>query len=304
MLKFNLMKPKNYLYYVIVICLFIIICLLASCYSMYIGVVNAPLDEKFIFRDIVYYSNPDVDKKKQCLDLYIPPDKKNFPILIFVHGGGWMSGDKKEYKFLGKFFAFNGIGTAIINYRLSPKVKHPAHIEDVASAFAWIYKNARKFGGDPDRIFLMGHSAGAHLSALLALDKKYLEAHGLSTSLIKGIILIDGIYDLTLGGKKDTWFSKAFFKRIFGNRVENRRCASPLFYVDKKKSSFLIIHAENDHLVPEKEPLRFYEGLKEYNNDVKLFFIPRKNHITVLTSIGKTGDYATCLLYTSPSPRD
>ncbi|MCP2604325.1 alpha/beta hydrolase [Candidatus Aminicenantes bacterium AC-708-M15] len=291
------MKLKNYSHYVILIRLFLIICLLASCYSMYIGVVNSPLDKKLILKNIIYTNKPNVDRKKQCLDFYIPPNTRNFPILIFVHGGGWMSGDKREYKFLGKFLAFNGIGTVIINYRLSPKVKHPAHIEDVASAFAWVYKNAKKFGGDSNKIFLMGHSAGAHLSALLALDEKYLEAYGLSTSLIKGTILIDGIYDLTLGGKKDTWFSKAFFKRIFGDKQENRICASPIFHINGKSSPFLIIHAENDHLIPKKEPLKFYEILKKHNNPVKLFFIPGKNHITVLTSIGKRGDYTTELIF-------
>ncbi len=277
--------------------IFIIFGILISCYSVFLGVVDVPLDEKWIQKDIVYQSGPKIDKKKQSLDFYIPPNRFNFPVLIFVHGGAWSSGDKREYKYLGKFFAFNGIGTAVINYRLSPKVKHPAHIEDVATAFSWIYKNVKSLGGDPNKIFIMGHSAGAHLSALLALDKRYLNAHGLSPSLIQGTIVLDGIYDLTLGGKKETWLSKAFFKRVFGDNPENKKYASPIIYISENCPPFLIIQAKNDHLVPIHQPLRFYESLKEKGLEAEFVLVPRKNHITIMTSIGKSNDYTTEIIF-------
>ena len=102
---------------------------------------------------------------------------------------------------------------------------------------------------------------------------------------------------MTLGGKKDTWLSKAFFKRVFGHKLENRIYASPVFHINGKSSPFLIIHGENDRLVPKKEPLKLYEILKENRNPAKLFFIPGKNHITILTSIGKHRDYTTELIF-------
>src|SRR5437016_9492663 len=96
--------------------------------------------------DVPYYQGADADPKHK-LDLYLPKDQKDFPVLFFVHGGAWKSGDRKIYGRLGEMFARNGIGTVIPSYRLSPKVVHPAHIQDVAEAFAWTVKNINTYGG-------------------------------------------------------------------------------------------------------------------------------------------------------------
>src|SRR6185295_9736276 len=122
-------------------------------------------------KDLAYADGGDA---KQKLDLYLPPDAKNAPIVMWIHGGGWKWGDRAQYRELGRRFAEAGIGFAAISYRLSPKVKHPAHIEDCARAFAWLRAHAAEYGGDPDRLFVSGQSAGGHLSALLALDPSYL----------------------------------------------------------------------------------------------------------------------------------
>jgi acetyl esterase/lipase len=149
-----------------------------------------------VYTDIAYYDGPDAHPIKHRLDLFVPEGLKDAPVLIFVHGGGWTSGDKNLYSFIGRAFAEQGFVTAVINYRLSPQVQHPAHIEDVARAFAWVYRNIAQYGGNPEKIFVMGHSAGGHLVALLALDEKYLQAHGLTLAAIKGAIPISGIYDV------------------------------------------------------------------------------------------------------------
>ena len=127
-------------------------------------------------KDVAYNDAPDADADKQTLDLYLPKGQKDFPVLFFVHGGTWKSGDRKQYPRLGEAFASRGLGTVVINYRLSPKVQHPAHIQDVAKAFAWTCANIGKYGGDADQIFCMGHSAGGHLVSLLATDESYLKA--------------------------------------------------------------------------------------------------------------------------------
>src|SRR5260370_28515359 len=95
-------------------------------------------------KDVPYYDGPDADKVKHKLDLYIPKDKENFPVFFFVHGGAWVHGDKNFlnlYSSLGSYFAKHGIGVVVTNYRLSPGVKHPEHIKDLARAFAWTYQN-------------------------------------------------------------------------------------------------------------------------------------------------------------------
>jgi acetyl esterase/lipase len=113
-----------------------------------------------VYTDIAYYDGPDAHPIKHRLDLFVPEGLKDAPVLIFVHGGGWTSGDKNLYSFVGRAFAEQGFVTAVINYRLSPQVQHPAHIEDVARAFAWVYRNIAQYGGNPEKIFVMGHSAG------------------------------------------------------------------------------------------------------------------------------------------------
>ncbi len=125
-------------------------------------------------KDVAYYEGADADAKKHKLDLYLPVSDKPFPVAMWIHGGGWVLGDRSMYGALGRRLAERGIGCAVISYRLSPGVKHPEHVKDCARAFAWLHANAKTHGGDPDRLFVSGQSAGGHLSALLALDRTYL----------------------------------------------------------------------------------------------------------------------------------
>src|SRR5437870_10766742 len=132
--------------------------------------------------NVPYFDGEGADAKRHKLDLYLPQGFENFPVVMFVHGGGWRHGDKDFlglYVKLGKALARHGIGVAVPNYRLSPAVKHPEHVKDVARAFAWLYHNIAKHHGDPDRLFVSGHSAGGHLAALFATNDKYLKAEGL-----------------------------------------------------------------------------------------------------------------------------
>src|SRR5437016_798438 len=149
-------------------------CLLTSCVTAALLVASgAPVRaeqpspaktfEVQAVRDVPYYDGEDADKTKHKLDLYLPKGQKDFPVLFFVHGGAWRTGDKNYFGFyagLGKFYARRGIGTVVTNYRLSPKVKHPEHIKDVARAFAWTVKNISKYGGRPDAIlaFIRTHA--------------------------------------------------------------------------------------------------------------------------------------------------
>ena len=97
-----------------------------------------------------YYEGEDFDNRKHRLDLYLPEGKKKVPVIMWIHGGGWRKGDKGLYGRLGRRFAREGLGLAAISYRLSPKVKHPDHVRDCARAFAWLHRNVKEHGGDPD----------------------------------------------------------------------------------------------------------------------------------------------------------
>src|SRR5262249_36524284 len=152
-----------------------------------------------VVKDIAYYQGKDADPVKHRLDLYLPRGREGFPVLFFVHGGTWRSGGKRIYPRLGEGFAGRGVGTGIINYPLSAGVQHPAHIRDVARAFAWTVKNISKYGGRADWVFLSGHSAGGHLAALLATDESYLRAEKLSLGSIRGVLALSGVYVIVPG---------------------------------------------------------------------------------------------------------
>lgn len=134
---------------------------------------------------------------RQRLDLYCPIQNQNrpLPVIVFFYGGSWRSGDKDDYNFLGAALAAQGFLVAIPNYRLVPEVRFPTFLEDCAAAVRWVGDNAGGFGGDPSRIVLMGHSAGAYNAIMLTLNALYLEAASFDASRICGAIGLAGPYD-------------------------------------------------------------------------------------------------------------
>ncbi|HUT50672.1 MAG TPA: alpha/beta hydrolase [Alphaproteobacteria bacterium] len=147
-------------------------------------------------RDVAYGPDP-----RHRLDLFLPASEAAAratgtprKTLIFIHGGGWRRGTKDRYGFVGRSFSQAGYVVVLVNYRLYPQVRFPAFVDDAARAVAWVRTNVRRYGGDPDRIYLMGHSAGAHIAALLALDPHYLGAAGVPRTAIGGMIGLAGPY--------------------------------------------------------------------------------------------------------------
>jgi len=193
-------------------------------------------------KDLSYYMGEPADAQRHLLDLYLPEGKKGFPLILFIHGGAWRSGSKELYGPLAQNFVRRGIGVAVANYRLSPVVQHPEHERDVARAFAWLVKHAKEYDADPARLYVMGHSAGAHLVALLALDPKYLRAEGLTSASIRGVIGVSGPYALGVRG----------FENVFGEDEAKRFDAFPLSHVRDQEAKqlppFLILAADGDYL--------------------------------------------------------
>ncbi|MGH1456715.1 MAG: alpha/beta hydrolase [Alphaproteobacteria bacterium] len=185
-------------------------------------------------KDIAYGSD-DLQK----LDVYVPRGTKALkPVLIFVHGGGWRQGDKKQYVPMGKFYADHGVVFVAVNYRLSPDVVHPAHVQDSAKAIKWIYDNIGKYGGDKNKTYLSGHSAGAHLSALIGTDPKYLAAHGLAPTIFKAVIPNDtASFDFLTPIQKGKIFVQPMIDQAFGTDPNGLKEASPITYARSEKDS-------------------------------------------------------------------
>jgi acetyl esterase/lipase len=232
---------------------------------------------------IAYYDGNDADPVRHKLDLYLPRGQKDFPVLIFVHGGTWKSGNKDLYAPLGRLYARNGIGIVIINYRLSPKVKHPAHIQDVARAFAWTHKNIAKHGGDPKNIFVCGHSAGGHLVSLLSTNETYLKAEGLAIADIKGTIPLSGVFVL---------IPNAMFKDIFTDDKEVVKSASPIDHVKGNHPPCLLLYADKDFLTLDTMAEQMCKKLKECKCEASTLKIADRTHISIITSMVRIEDPA------------
>ncbi|WP_428485463.1 alpha/beta hydrolase [Rhodopila sp.] len=165
-----------------------------------VSVLNAlaPRAGIAVTHDVPYAPGP-----RQTLDIYAPDhDAKTAdqaagaPVVVFIYGGGWKDGDKSMYRFVAATLAARGFLTVVPDYRLFPQVRFPVFIQDAAAAVAWTRANISRYGGDPHRLFLMGHSAGAHIAAMLTLDKQWLRADGLDPDRdIAGMVGLAGPYD-------------------------------------------------------------------------------------------------------------
>ena len=242
--------------------------------------------EVVVVNDITYYEGADADAKKHKLDIYTPKGLKDFPVVFFIHGGTWSSGDRKMYGNMGQMFASQGIGVVVISYRLSPAVTHPAHIEDVARAFAWTHANIAKYGGRADRIFVAGHSAGGHLTSLLAANPEYLKKHNLSSKNIRGIIPISGVYDIPAG----------MFPKIFPGTADALKPASPVKNLTAGGPPALVIYADQDYAGLDLLAKQYTAKLGELKTQATLELIKDRTHITIITKMMLSAKDATSTL--------
>jgi acetyl esterase/lipase len=227
-----------------------------------------PSEKVEVRKDIAYAGDDDAKHK---LDLYLPKGAKDYPVMVFLHGGSWRSGDRSLYAPLGIHFAENGIAVAIPSYRLMPKSPHPAQIEDSAAAFAWVFNNIAAMGGDLSRLYVAGHSAGGHLAALLALDPRYLKARDIPTTAIHGVASLSGIYDVST---------------VAGFTAE----ASPIRYIHAKTPPFLVTYCQWDYFGLPEQARDFAAELKRGFTSARLVYIPGESHISEIVNSIKDGD--------------
>ncbi len=174
--------------------------------------------------------------KDQTLDLYPAPGATPAPTMIYVHGGGWSKGDKARVGMKASYFNAKGWNFVSANYRLHPDGAPPKNVEDVAKAIAWVHDHAAERGGDPDKLFIMGHSAGAYLVALVATDMRPMLKAGKDLSVIKGVVALDTqAYDIP-ELMKDSRGGGALYETIFSADPASWKDASPIKHVGSGKS--------------------------------------------------------------------
>lgn len=247
-------------------------------------------------KEICYHPQPGASRSLQSLDVYAPanvPASEHLPVVLFMHGGGWRCSDKNDplgvHANVCKALAGNGIVAVNVNYRLSPSAKHPQHVRDAAVAVCWALDSISSFGGDREKLFLSGHSAGGHLAALLALDAKYLNDAGVSVEAIRGVMGICGIYNLHHFASRN-WMAEYLMTRAaFGKAKPQRTEASPVHYVREGAPAFLLLNAQHDErLEEEAEELAYL--LRARGGEAETAIVGGTNHFSILSLVGNGDD--------------
>ncbi len=251
-------------------------------------------------RDIPY---AEPANERQTLDVYAPPNAKSLPVVFWIHGGGWQGGDKLSAHAKPKAFVDKGYVFVSTNYRLLPNVDMEAIVRDVAKSFRWVHDHIADYGGDPKRVIVTGHSAGAQLAALICTDDRYLKAEGLSLASIKGCIPVDGdTYDVPLMIETGAARRKALgqpnpkfghFEK-FGSDPVKHRSFSAVNHVARDKSipPFLLLFV-GDHPDTSAQAKRLTSVLEQSGISAKLFGAKDTEHSKINENLGVPDDPAT-----------
>jgi len=244
---------------------------------------------------INYASHPKADPKLNMLDVYMPKKGSNSPVLIWVHGGALAYGDKEYVQEKAEYFTRKGYVFISINYRLTPKVVHPAHVQDVSDAIVWVYTNAVHYSAYASKMFIMGHSTGAHLAALVSTDETYIKKSGGALDMIQGVVLLDGAgYDIPVLMNDARSRSREWYTQAFGNSKEEWEQASPVYFIKAGKNipPFMIAYAgERD--ASRTEAMILSKKLSEAHVENKVFFYQKKSHLTISRELGEDNDKTT-----------
>ena len=207
--------------------------------------------------------------ERQRLDVYAPEHARDRPIIVFWYGGAWEKGKKSHYRFVGAALARAGYVAVLPDYRIYPEAKFPQFVDDGAAALSWVVSHAAQIGGDPNRIFLAGHSAGAHLAGMLAYDPARLTRVGLPAGLVRGFIGLSGPY--ALDPNTDTY--RAIFAAPYGLADWQ-----PVLLARTGAPPALLIHGEADDVVYVSHAHKMVAALQAVNVPVTLRTYPGRGH--------------------------
>jgi acetyl esterase/lipase len=217
---------------------------------------------------------------RQRLDIYAPltPSQTPRPVIVFFYGGTWSRGSKDQYMFVAEYLTPRGYIMVIPDYRVYPDVKFPTFVEDGAAAVAWVQQNIAGYGGDPDAIFLMGHSAGAHIAAMLTLDERFLQAARAKPP--KATIGLAGPYDFLP-------LKSASMKSIFGP-PEQYELSQPVNFVDGTEPPLLLLHGSTDYIVYRRNSENLEQAIKDRGGCVKMVIYPGLGHARILVAFSQS----------------
>jgi acetyl esterase/lipase len=234
--------------------------------------VTVPRSGYHMLRDLPYGTDA-----RQKLDLYVPDGlTTKAPVILFFYGGFWQSGSKDLYLHLGQAFASEGIVVAVADYRLYPQVRYPDFVRDGAAAFAYIAAHVAQYGGDPDRIFLAGHSAGAYIAVMLGAEPSFLREAHVDPARVRGVIGISGPYNfLPLRDKN--------MIAIFGGADDPE--TQPIAHIDGKRAPMLLATGSADTTVTPRNTADLARKLKVFDSPVEVVTYPGVGHLGIMLSL-------------------
>ncbi len=249
---------------------------LAGCERLGFFAANAPAAFGSYRRhtNIAYGAEP-----QQRLDVYVPESAASSPrpVIVFWHGGRWRYGDKADYRFVGAALAESGYVAVVANYRHYPQVKMPGFMQDAAQATLWAAARADEFGGGRDRLYLMGHSAGAHLAALVTLDQRYFAASGQAAPHIAGVIGLSGPYDFLPLLEPDV-------QDMFGPPPLYPE-SQPINFVRADAPPMLLVHGLKDETVKPKNSINLAAALTGLGVPITLQLYPKLGHADTVAAL-------------------
>ena len=236
--------------------------LVTGCQSAFFGFVNRNSAEPDA--TVVYDA-----ARNLSLDIYRPRDAgPEAPVVLFFYGGSWQMGTRAQYRFVGSRLAENGVVAIVADYRTWPAAGFPAFMGDAARAVRWTLDHAREQGGDPQRVYIAGHSAGAQIAALLGTDARHLDAIERRPQDLAGVIGLSGPYDFVISGK---------LEEIFGPRSQWPE-AMAVRFVDGDEPPFFLVHGDQDRTVDVGNSRKLEFALRRKGIDATLLILPRGNH--------------------------
>jgi acetyl esterase/lipase len=273
------------------------------CLLLVVVVSTAGAQAQRVARDIPYATA----SERQVLDVQAPAGAKNLPVVFWIHGGGWQTGDKSMVALKPKAFVDAGFVFVSINHRLLPGVEMSAIARDVASALGWVHRNIAAHGGDPARLLVMGHSSGGQLAALMCTDDRYAKAEGLSLRTIKGCVPVDAdTFDIPAIIEVAETRARAHqlplptygHRQKFGDDPAKHRDFSAVTHVarDKGIPPFLILHIAG-HPDTGAQARRMANVLEAAGIPVKVVAGRETTHASINDNIGAPGDPVTKELF-------
>ncbi|WNJ99507.1 alpha/beta hydrolase [Thalassospiraceae bacterium LMO-JJ14] len=240
-----------------------------------LDLINAvtPSDGVLVTPALAYGPHP-----RQQLDLYRPEGMSGpLPVILFLYGGSWKEGDRADYAFAGRTLARAGFLVAVADYRVYPEIAFPAFVTDTAKAVRWLSEHAGEHAGMTDRIHLVGHSAGAHIAAMTALDRRFLEAEGVHHDILGRWVGLAGPYAF--------YPSKTAAVSAVFEHLDDEDAARPITFVDEKSPPALLLHGADDSIVIPLHSEKLARAMNDAGVDAEAHFYDGIGHVKLLLSL-------------------